>query len=80
MMYKPNFDTSLNFDRALELLNKLGDHSLHIQSGGEIIEAFVCELNEDTKDYLCQLGVDITEIPDEFYNAEEKYFELSRIV
>ncbi|MFW5988172.1 MAG: hypothetical protein ACOCQA_01895 [bacterium] len=75
-MYKPNFDTSLKFDKVLELLNKLAEHNIHIEPCGEAIGAFVINLTDEAKNFICNLGVSLNELDENFYNKKEEWFDL----
>ena len=75
-MSNKNFKKSLSFDDVLELLNKLSEYVVHVESGNDVIAGFVVELNDKTKNYLCNLGVDLRIIDDDYIDAEEGWVDI----
>ena len=80
-MYKPNFDTSLKFDKALELLNKLNKHKLGSEADIECILFIYVELNDKIKNWLCNLGVNTAEFKGEIvdWTEEKKAIDITSI-
>lgn len=78
-MSKPNFRTSLPWEKALELLNKLAEHMVDTDSDGEVVYYIQIEINEKTKNWLTNLGVNLNELGEDFYNPDKNWFDLMPI-
>lgn len=78
-MYKPNFNTGLPFAKILELLNELVKYRADCDGDGESMFYIICKINDRTENLLCNLGVDLNELDEEFCNPEEEYFDLMPI-
>ena len=76
---KQNFNTGLRFNKVLELLNKLVEHITDSNGDGECMFYILININKKTKDLICNLGIDLNELDEEFYNKEQNYFDLMPI-
>ena len=70
-MSKPNFNTNLHFGKTLDLLNELNEHKIEASFSSGEVEYFICEINDRTKNLLCNLGVIINELPEDFYQEKD---------
>ncbi|MFW6009012.1 MAG: hypothetical protein ACOCP8_07090 [archaeon] len=80
MTYKPNFRTNLPWNKVLELLNKLLEHTIDSSSSNGEMEYILIEINNETKDLICNLGVDLNKWKDDFYDPEEGWFDIIMLV
>ena len=78
--YKPKFNAELPWPKVLELMNQLLDHKTDSAGSCGEIEYIIVELNDDTKETLNQLGVDINQIEDDFYDKKENWIDITSIV
>jgi hypothetical protein len=79
-MYKPNFNTEIPWPKVLDLMNKLLEHEIESSGSNGEIEYIICELNERTKNILCNLGIKLNKIEDEFYDTEEGWIDITSFV
>jgi hypothetical protein len=75
-MYKPNFDTELPWTRVLDLMNELLEHEIESCGSCGEVEYIIVELNDRTKNILCNLGIKLNKIEDEFYSLEENWIDI----
>jgi hypothetical protein len=75
-MYKPNFDTELPWTRVLDLMNELLEHEIESCGSCGEVEYIIVELNDRTKNILCNLGIKLNEVEDEFYSLEENWIDI----
>ena len=78
--YKPKFNAELPWSKVLDLMNQLLDHKIDSSGSCGEIEYIIVELNDDTKETLNQLGVDINQVEDDFYDKKENWIDITSIV
>ena len=78
--YKPKFNAELPWSKVLDLMNQLLDHKIESSGSCGEIEYIIVELNDDTKETLNQLGIDINQVEDDFYDKKENWIDITSIV
>ena len=79
-MYKPNFNSELPWPKVLDLMNELLEHEIEASGSNGEIEYIIIELNQETKDTLCRLGIKLNEIDNEFCDLEEGWLDITSAV